>query len=185
MAAAAAVPVPVPAPARAPVSPEAAAADAGINPNQMGSLFDTYNPQGALNGTFAPAYIAGYAPSAKAVKDWQALNRGVTQDIVNQTRMPNLWSNPQNTLGGNGVYGGPIQANQSYGDSRGMVDPNALRAMSQGGPYDIDARRSAIAQRIAQNNALMAAAGQAPAVQPIPLMTDQTNQTFPDQTGGA
>jgi len=32
----------------------------------MGSLFETYNPEGALSGLFAPAYIRGFAPSEDA-----------------------------------------------------------------------------------------------------------------------
>jgi hypothetical protein len=58
--------------------------------------------------------------------------------------------------GGDGVYGGPIPLKQTYGDNRGQIDPEALRIASQGGHYDIDARRAAIAARLAENAALQA-----------------------------
>lgn len=140
---AAAAPVPVPDPA------------APTGPATSGSIFDTYDPAGAMGGLFAPAYIHGYKPSEDAVAAWQAQNRGVNADVIEQSRMP-ATARPSTTIGGDGVYGGPLPQYQIYGDPRGTVDPAALRAASLGGHYDLQARRDAIAARIAANNAAMA-----------------------------
>jgi hypothetical protein len=144
-----------------PAADPAAIAAAVAAPQQgppVGNLFQTYDP-GSTSDLFAPAYIHGYKPSTDAVSAWMAANRGMTRADVDATRIAQPWTDPSKTLGGDGVYGGPIQANQVYGDSRGMVDPEALKVWSQGGHYDMNARRNAIAQRLADN---AAAAGAAP-----------------------
>jgi len=121
-------------------------------PDAPGNIFEGYQT-GSVSDMFAPAYLKGYAPSEKALAAWTAYNRP-GGDIVEQSRMPNLYvvpgSGPQSF--GDGVYGGPIPLNQSYGDNRGMVDPEALRVASQGGHYDNAARRDAIAVRLAENH---------------------------------
>jgi hypothetical protein len=154
MADAAAVPVPVPA--------EAAPAPT------MGELFADYNPEGAMNGLFAPAYVHGYAPSQKAVADWQAQHHAVTPAMLEETRMPGEWHNPEDLQAAGPSYGKGMkvssQGYDQYGSGRipnyldliggkGTVDPDALRIMAQGGRYDIDARRAAIAQRLSSNAA--------------------------------
>jgi hypothetical protein len=134
----------------------------------MGSLFETYNPEGALGGMFAPAYIKGFAPSEAAVAQYYApgsMGHRLSSAELDLTRMPAEYR-PTTYSGGNGVYGGPLPMTQTYGDPRGMIDPDALRAAAQGGrPYDLEARRAAIAARLAAN---AAAQGQ-PAPAPIPL----------------
>jgi len=72
--------------------------------------------------------------------------------------MPNLYVDPAagGMSAGDGVYGGPIPLQQTYGDNRGMVDPEALRVAAQGGHYDIEGRRAAIAARLAENERLRA-----------------------------
>lgn len=116
----------------------------------MGSVFENYNPEGAMNGLFAPAYIKGYAPSEEAVAAWTAANRSMTPEMVEASRMPNpVMAQDQ----GMGRRQGGIPLNQSYGDPRGAVDPEALRVLAQGGKYDPAARRDAIAQRMATNAA--------------------------------
>jgi hypothetical protein len=124
--------------------------------NAPGSIFEGYQV-GTVNDMFAPAYIKGFAPSEEALKAWTAYNRQGA-GIIDASRMPNLWQDPAATQmsAGDGVYGGPMPLKQTYGDNRGQIDPEALRIASQGGHYDIDARRSAIAARLAENAALQA-----------------------------
>jgi hypothetical protein len=141
----AAVPVPDPASPTAPEQP-------------MGDIFAKYNP-GQVTDLFAPAYIRGFAPSENAVRAWSAYQHNVTPGMLDELRMPNASQGAQTYSGGNGVYGGPIPLKQQYGDPRGALDPEALRMMAQGGHYDVEARRNAIAARLAAN----AAAQPAPA----------------------
>jgi hypothetical protein len=55
-------------------------------------------------------------------------------------------------------YGiGRIPSYQANLASQGTVDPAALRAMAQGLPYDIDARRDAIAAQLSANQQAQAA----------------------------
>jgi len=144
------------APAVPEVAPEAAAA-------QQGELFTSYDPVGAMGGLFAPALIRGYAPSEKAVADWTAANR-MTREDVDAFRMPNPWTDPTQKTPADGVYSAGVPINQSYGDPRGMVDPNALRVWSQGGKYNAAARRDAIAQRLMANSIASAPKPAAPRV---------------------
>jgi hypothetical protein len=134
--------------------PEAAPA-APAN-NAPGNIFDGYQV-GTVNDLFAPAYIKGYAPAEQALKAWTDYNRQGA-GIIEQSRMPNLYVDPANnpTIGADGVYGNGVPIKQTYGDSRGMVDPEALRIAAQGGHYDLDARRNAIAARLAENERLQA-----------------------------
>jgi hypothetical protein len=128
----------------------------------MGDLFASYNPKGADSGLFAPAYVAGFQPSEDAVAAWTAQNHTVTPGMIDQLRMPNAWQAPSTAVAGSGfaggVYGaGRIPQSQTLGDPQGLVDPLALRALAQGGNYDVGARRAAIAQRLADNAAAAAA----------------------------
>lgn len=123
-----------------------------------GNLFQTYNPMGAAGGMFAPAYIKGFAPSEQAVADWRGTNRGITSATVDQLRMPqefdkySLGPTPQGRPTFD-VYGsGAIPQHLRFGDQRGIVDTNALRAASMGTPYDIGARRDAIASQMLLNH---------------------------------
>ena len=59
-----------------------------------GSLFERYDPEGALGGLFAPAYIAGYAPSGQAVQAWQAQQRPVSANMIDELRMPEPFAYP-------------------------------------------------------------------------------------------
>jgi len=111
----------------------------------MGSLFESYDPNGSVGGMFAPAYVHGYQPSEDAVAAWNAKNRPLSSAEVEQTRIPQ-------------EYQAASPLNFNYGDARGAVDPEALRVAAQGGSYDMSARRAAIAQRIAQNQAAQKAA---------------------------
>lgn len=109
-----------------------------------------------MGGLFAPAYIKGYAPSEQAVAAWQAQHRPVTAGMIDQLRMPDLWqpNSGARTLA-DGVYGSGVPVNQNYAQNpKGSVDVDALRAASMGSPYDIEARRAAIAARIAENERL-------------------------------
>jgi len=126
------------------------------DPAAPGGLFATYSGGGAAGQMFAPAYIKGYAPSEEAWGKWAAARRP-SQEIVDELRMPNLYQNPDTnpTMGGGDVYGNGIKQNLTFGDQRGQVDPNALRVASQGGVYDVAARRSAIAERLALNELRM------------------------------
>jgi hypothetical protein len=149
----------MPLPIAAPPAAAAAAAAAAPADAPMGDMFANYNPEGSLNGLFAPAYIKGFAPSEQAVSAWHAQNNPISYSDVDALRMPNEWMPPQKTSRfGTDVYGaGRIPDKLRYGDDRGQVDPLALISLSQGGPYDVDARRNAIAQRLTANKAAEAA----------------------------
>ena len=127
------------------------------NASVLAGLYKDYNPQGAMGGLFAPAYIHGLPASENAVSTWQAENHPVTYGNIDQTRMPLPFQGPSAMSAGNGVYGGPIPLTQVYGDQRGIVDPEALRVLAQGGKYDFNARRDAIAQRLTANTAAQTA----------------------------
>lgn len=133
----------------------------------MGNLFESYSPEGAMGGMFAPAYIKGYAPSEKAVADWQAANHGLTSADVDASRMPAEWTDPDAGVVskfGMGPYGaGRIPDSMTLGAKGGSVDPEALRVLAQGGHYDMNARRDAIAQRLSSNSSLQSAAAAAKA----------------------
>lgn len=112
-----------------------------------------YNPVGAMGGLFAPAFIHGDPQSEAATQAWMAKNWSMTNPMVEQTRQP---------------------VSFNTGNPAGMVDPEALRVLSQGGPYDMNARRAAIA---AQVQAQQQAAQQQAAQQQLPT-------TVPMQGGG-
>jgi hypothetical protein len=152
--------------------PEASPSDpSGVPVDSFGvprdNLFVSYNPHGAAGGLFAPAYIHGYAPSEKAVADWQGQRGGLTHEMVaNDLLMPDEWKPPQQeqTRGGgmtdvsgnfpgDGVYGGSnIPRNLVLGkNANGTVDVAALRALSHGTPYDVQGRRDSIAARLLAN----------------------------------
>jgi len=82
-----------------------------------------YDPIGALNGMFAPAYIHGNQQSQDAVAEWNRKNHVVNHDVIEQSRV------------------------------NGVVDQNALRAAAQGGPYDVNAQRDKIAAAVVQQPA--------------------------------
>jgi hypothetical protein len=100
--------------------------------------YPNYNPQGALGGTFAPAYIPGYAPSEAAVMERQS-TRGL-QGIQNQ-----------------GVqYLEELRSPAPRGPNtfaQGSYDPAMLRALAQNLPYDVTRRRNEIADVLANRPA--------------------------------
>jgi hypothetical protein len=67
-----------------------------------------------------------------AVDAWMAKNFSMTNPKVEQTRQP---------------------VSFNTGNPAGMVDPEALRVLAQGGPYDMEARRNAVAAAVAQQAA--------------------------------
>jgi len=154
----AAVPVPVPVPV---AEGEGEAVPPGTVP---GSLFQNYDPTGALNGMFAPAYIHGFKPSNDAVAKWMEANHPLTNASVEDTRMPPEWRDPnEGTFMGAGIGGGPygaggIPKNLTFGDPRGPIDPAALQVLAQGGKYDMAGRRDAIAARLLANTQAQEAA---------------------------
>jgi hypothetical protein len=164
--AAAAVPVPVPVPVPAEAAP---AADPAA---KMSNIFEGYQA-GSVDDMFAPAYIKGFEPSTKALAAWTAANRPGA-GLIEQTRMPNLYVDPASNpiIGADGVYGSGVPQKQMYGEGRGIVDPEALRVAAQGGRYDLEGRRAAIAARLAENERLQAPKALAPP-------TDVTTQRDP------
>ena len=90
----------------------------------------------------------------------------LTREQVEQTRMPEEWAPPQQlanpfagSMMGGGMRGVGMQG-QSAGynpDPRGMVDPAALVNSAQGGDYDFEGRRNAIAARVLANQAAQTA----------------------------
>ena len=155
-----------PPPEASPSDPSTATVDAFGVPRT--NLFTSYNPKGAAGGLFAPAYIHGYAPSEQAVANWGAQKGGLThENVTGDLRMPDVWFpdeweptpdggvTPAGNFPGDGVYGGGnIPKTLRLGkDPRGTVDVEALRALSHGTPYDVAARRDAIADRLVYNKA--------------------------------
>jgi hypothetical protein len=90
-----------------------------------------------LNDLFAPAYQPNDPQAVAALDAWRARNANLTRADVEATRMPTSFNT---------------------GNPAGMVDPAALQAMAQGGHYDMDARRNAIAAQVQANQAAAAAA---------------------------
>jgi len=127
--------------------------------NSPGNIFNTYDPQGAMGGLFAPAFIRGFAPSEQAVMDWNQ-GRHLPAASIEQTAMPGLWKDPR-IVGKTPYKGGDIPLNQNL-TNKGLVDPQALRSASMGGTYDLEGRRDQIAARIAENDRLMSAVGYDP-----------------------
>ena len=78
-----------------------------------------------------------------AIYPWDTRRDITSRELVDELRMPR-------------IYG------ETWGDPRGMVDPLALTALSQGGGYDIQARRNAIAKRLLENQLAQQAAQAAP-----------------------
>jgi hypothetical protein len=95
-----------------------------------------------LGSLFAPAYQAGNQQSIDAVDQWMATNFGMTNPKVEATRRP---------------------VSFNTGNPAGMVDPEALRVLAQGGPYDPSTRDQIAAAQIAAKPAAAAAAAPAAA----------------------
>jgi hypothetical protein len=99
-----------------------------------------YDETGALGGLFAPAYIHGDPQAEAAVQKWQADNFGMTNPGVDATRGPST-TVPTTT-------GFGIRNTAGTMTLPGMVDPEALRALAQGGKY-VDQRDKIAAQVLA------------------------------------
>jgi len=95
-----------------------------------------------LGSLFAPAYQAGNQQSIDAVDQWMATNFGMTNPKVEATRRP---------------------VSFNTGNPAGMVDPEALRVLAQGGPYNPNTRDEIAAAQIAAKPAAAAAAAPAAA----------------------
>jgi hypothetical protein len=91
-----------------------------------------------LGSLFAPAYQAGNQQSIDAVDQWMATNFGMTNPKVEATRRP---------------------VSFNTGNPAGMVDPEALRVLAQGGPYDPTTRDQIAAAQLANKPAAAAGAG--------------------------
>ena len=79
---------------------------------------------------FAPAFDPNDPASVAVWEAWKRRNLSMTRPLVEETRSP---------------------VSFNTGDPRGMVDPEALKAHAQGLPYDIDAKRNAIAAQLVRN----------------------------------
>ncbi len=88
----------------------------------------------AMGELFAPAYNRNDPAAVANVDAWMAKNFSMTNPKVEQTRTP---------------------VSFNTGNPAGMVDPEALRVLAQGGPYDMDARRNAIAAAAAAQPAVL------------------------------
>lgn len=123
-----------------------------------------YDPQGAMGGLFAPAYIAGYAPSSQAVAAYQSGRAGggnLSAADLESTRMPM-------PAGGSGQVSGsypwtqygPNLTGGNFAFGEGSIDPAALQAAAYNQPYDLQARRDQVAAALQQQNAARVAAAQ-------------------------
>jgi hypothetical protein len=124
----------------------------------MASIFDDYNTQGANNGMFAPAYIKGNPTSESAVAAWNAARPTITPDVLTQSRglppqsgiPPNKYANFTGYVPADFV---PSPQYTNFAGQGGPIDRDALRALAQHLPYDLDARRNAIAAQLATRQA--------------------------------
>jgi hypothetical protein len=91
----------------------------------------------SMGDLFAPAFQRGNAPAEQAAADWQARIFNVNKDNIEQTRMP---------------------VSFNTGNPAGEIDPEALKVLAYGGPYDFNSRRAAIAAAIAAQAAARQAA---------------------------
>jgi hypothetical protein len=94
-----------------------------------------------MGDLFAPVYQAGNQASMQAANDWQNRVFNVNSQNIEQTRKP---------------------ASFNTGNPGGMLDPEALRVLAQGGPYDFNARRNAIAAAAQQQQPAAPAAPASP-----------------------
>jgi hypothetical protein len=111
-------------------------------------------PDEPMSSLFAPPYIPGDPQAAQALAAWNLQNRPVRGGDVEGLRMPNEYEAPQQQIMpmGSNKYGeGRIPPRQNYRESRGQVSPDVLRAAAMGTPFNVEQRRAAIAQRVAQN----------------------------------
>jgi hypothetical protein len=83
----------------------------------------------AMGDLFAPAYSSS---NPQPALDWQNRVFNVNSRNIEDTRMP---------------------VSFNTGNPAGELDPEALRVLAQGGPYDFNARRNAIAAQVAANQA--------------------------------
>ena len=109
----------------------------------MGDLFENYDPQGAMDGLFAPAYIQGYAPSEKAVAEWQAQNHADDAgDARRRCGCRTEWTRPQRADHGERRTilrrAARIPNNLRFVDRAGHGRPGGAAALAQGGQYDMD-----------------------------------------------
>jgi len=91
-----------------------------------------------MGDLFAPAYRANDPASVQEVNDWQNRVFNVNPGNIEQTRKPVAFNT---------------------GTPGGMLDPEALRMMAQGGPYDFGSRRDAIAAQVQQQAVAPAGGG--------------------------
>jgi hypothetical protein len=120
-----------------------------------------YDPAGAMNGLFAPAYVAGDPTSHDAVAKWMAENFAMTPEMIEASRGPS-------TTVTNPAVGGLRRGNGTTTTMPGTVDPKVLQILAQGGKYDPGPRRDAIAQQLMANQAAAPAAVPAAAAAAAP-----------------
>src|SRR5262245_6195035 len=120
------------------------------------SFWDTYDWNKAAQGPFVPPHIPGNAQSDASIAHWNALRPDITPDVLEASRGPatsltgaaatvdpgllQLYQARERNL--------PQPAVGSPTLNKGPVDPLALQAKAQHLPYDLDARRNAIAAQL-------------------------------------
>lgn len=140
-----------------------------IAPSTSSAGFGSITPSPAGQPSLQPQSNLFAPPPGAGLDAWNAQRISPAQDpfsSIEASRMPLSPDDIARILGGtspdiasqrggNGnPYGeGNVPDSYAFGDSRGMVDPAALQAAAMGLPYDAAARRSAIAQQMAQNQA--------------------------------
>ena len=143
---------------------ELPALDYGIKPKESSTPYD---PVGALGGLFAPAYNRADPLSVEAVTRWTQ-ERTMSPEQLEATRMAAEFRDPEEGVlfpgspGLQATYGGiygehRIPTNTAHGLEKGILDPQALKAMAQGLKYDPATRNQAIAARLASNEMAKAA----------------------------
>src|SRR5262245_13384035 len=119
------------------------------------SFWDTFDWNKAAQSQFAPPHIPGNAQSDAALAQWNAQRPQITPEVLEASRgLPSTSTGAPANLSAAQVEvlrrGGQSvpQPVAGSGLNRGFVDPLALKAMAQNLPYDLDARRNAIAAQL-------------------------------------
>jgi hypothetical protein len=127
------------------------------------SIYDQYNPNGEAGGLFAPPHIAGWQPAQDATEKYYKRRFGVTGDMIDELRMPQAGAPASGSVNS----GGSDTIN--FVPKAGYADPKLLKAAAQGGEYDVQGRRDAIAAQVMANNTPAPATAAAPqAAQQMP-----------------
>jgi len=137
-------------------------------PPKSTSIYDQYNPEGEAGGLFAPPHIAGWKPAQDATEAYYKKHFPVSYGMIDELRMPQAGGSGASSTGSSGSGG--MSNTINFVPEKGFADPLALKALAQGGNYDVQGRRDAIAQQVMANQQAPAPAA---AAAPQPSFDDE------------